>query len=174
MPARSVSAMYWRWRGSRRGDRRTRCTPAVHGLGANSGASTTSKGTSQETFEARAVARRQIRSGVTGKGKCAMSPSVRVSAQASRDSCMGMSPVVTTAGRPSRHCSRAGVVTAGAIHTPAPAATNGWGSASKVAANCAASTGSAPSTSASSLRPPRSARGAHSATSIHAPRAETT
>ena len=89
-------------------------------------------------------------------------------------SCVGMSPVVTPGGSPSRHRSIAGVVTAGATHNPAPAATTGWGWVSNSAANCAASIGSAPSTSASSARAPSSAKGAHSATSSHAPSAETT
>jgi hypothetical protein len=81
-----------------------------------------------------------------------MSPRVRSLAQASMASCVGMSPVVTPGGSPSRHRSIAGVVTAGATHNPAPAATKGWGWLSSSAANCAASMGSAPSTSASSAR----------------------
>jgi hypothetical protein len=84
---------------------------------------------------ARAVATRQTRSGSIGMGKRSMSPRVRSLAQASMASCVGMSPVVTPGGSPSRHRSIAGVVTAGATHNPAPAATKGWGWLSNSAAN---------------------------------------
>jgi len=103
-----------------------------------------------------------------------MSPRVRSLLQASMASCVGMSPVVTPGGSPSRQRSITAVVTAGATQKPAPAATKGWGWVSKSAANCAAFMGSAPSASASSARAPFSAKGAHRASSSHAPSAETT
>ncbi len=108
-------------------------------------------------------------------GNRSISPRVRSAAHRSISSWVGMSPVPATAGSPARHCLIRVVSRAGRTHTPAPAATSGWGPASNRAANAAAGTGSVPSTPASSPRACSSpATGAHSATTIHAPSGDTT
>jgi hypothetical protein len=130
-----------------------------------------SNGRSQDTFVASAVASSRYISLVISIGNFSINPSVSSLAHRSAWSWLGIGPRSTLAGSPASHCSSP---IPARFHTAAAAATSGCGASIRPAASAAASSGSQPSTSTSSLRSAPLAAGAHNASSSHAPSGDAT